>query len=370
MNPLKIIGLITYLLITVPAINAQTVWPGDVNNNGIVNNVDYLYWGYAIGMIGPPRLPGEQGIDFEAKNIDTPWGVNLPGTTLDASFADCNGNGFVGDIEDEAAIIYENYGQTHDVVNPEDIEIGTPGVDPPLFFETDFQDYYIEGTVGALLIQLGTTDQVVDNFQGIAFTVRYDPDILGDDLVEVAFEGPWFSDIPLMMFNNDPINGIIEVAISRLSPEPIDNAFGPIATLFFIIEDDVVSMDQQEVETVFYIEKITMFDDEFNVAPVVSDSMVITIVQDPLSNKNPIEEFEIDVFPNPVSDQLFIESPHEIEEVMLYNALGQLVLRQSFQNENSVSLQLENMVSGIYFVKIKTPQGIITRKILVSKANK
>ena len=33
------------------------VWPGDVNNNGVVNNVDLLYLGFAHGHVGPAR-PG------------------------------------------------------------------------------------------------------------------------------------------------------------------------------------------------------------------------------------------------------------------------------------------------------------------------
>ena len=128
MNLLKIFGLLVFLLFIAPSANCQTVWPGDVNNNGIVNNVDYLYWGYSYGMVGAPRMLSEQGINFEEKTVDTPWGINLPGLAIDASFADCNGNGFVGDFEDEAAIINENYGLTHGVVNPDNIEVGTMGM--------------------------------------------------------------------------------------------------------------------------------------------------------------------------------------------------------------------------------------------------
>ncbi len=366
MKPLKIIGLLLSFFLLSQALKAQSVWPGDVNNNGIVNNVDYLYWGYAFGMVGPPREPGEQGVVFEAKNVLTPWGVNLPGTSTDAAFADCNGNGFIGDFEDEAAIIHINYGQTHGVVDPDNVVIGTAGVHPHLFFETDAQDQFIEGGFGALFIQLGEPGQPVDNFQGIAFTIRYDPDIIGEELIDIAFDGPWTSDIPLVMSNNDPVNGIIEIAVSRSSPEPIQDAFGPIATLFFIIEDDVVSMDE-ELETNFYLEKVIMFDDEFNIAPVVNDSITVTIVEDPLSNEDLVDEFEIDVFPNPVVDQLIIQTPHFIEKVSIHNSIGQMVFNQRFQNRIDVSLQLSDLPKGIYFVKVSTSKGIITRKIIVSQ---
>jgi len=36
-------------------VQAQSVYPGDVNNNGVVNGSDLLLIGEAFGTTGPPR---------------------------------------------------------------------------------------------------------------------------------------------------------------------------------------------------------------------------------------------------------------------------------------------------------------------------
>ena len=70
----------------------QEVWPGDINNNGTVNNVDLLYWGIAQGSAGLPR--DEEGTDWGAYSIDDLWGQTFS-NGLDYAYADCDGNGFV-----------------------------------------------------------------------------------------------------------------------------------------------------------------------------------------------------------------------------------------------------------------------------------
>lgn len=47
------------------------VWPGDANNNGIVNNVDLLYVGAAFGASGEARGSGSSQFSFELNNFNT-----------------------------------------------------------------------------------------------------------------------------------------------------------------------------------------------------------------------------------------------------------------------------------------------------------
>jgi hypothetical protein len=42
-----IISILVIILWTLPSASGQQVWPGDINNNGIVNNVDVLFWAVA-----------------------------------------------------------------------------------------------------------------------------------------------------------------------------------------------------------------------------------------------------------------------------------------------------------------------------------
>ena len=45
-------GLLIALSISLPQTTAQSVYPGDINHNGLVNGVDLLYWGVAFGQKG------------------------------------------------------------------------------------------------------------------------------------------------------------------------------------------------------------------------------------------------------------------------------------------------------------------------------
>ena len=71
------------------------------------------------------------------------------------------------------------------------------------------------------------------------------------------------------------------------------------------------------------------------------------------------------VYPNPVSDNLFISFPAAFIEakVSFYNALGQMVFEKTIQNTDT-SISMESVKSGIYFYKIKSNSFVQTGKLL------
>lgn len=66
------------------------------------------------------------------------------------------------------------------------------------------------------------------------------------------------------------------------------------------------------------------------------------------------------IYPNPTANQLYIKSNSIISKVEIYNTLGTLV----FEGENSNSIQLKNLKSGLYFVQILSENRKIIRKII------
>jgi len=61
---------------------------------------------------------------------------------------------------------------------------------------------------------------------------------------------------------------------------------------------------------------------------------------------------DISVFPNPVHDQLFIRGNSDIiENMCLYNALGQRILEQRFESQ---ILDMSILKPGIYFINLTT----------------
>lgn len=79
-----------------------------------------------------------------------------------------------------------------------------------------------------------------------------------------------------------------------------------------------------------------------------------------------IEEIisSFNVYPNPVNDKLFIETEVEIEEVIVYTITGVIVGQQSIVNSQQSTIDVTNLNSGIYFVKVVTENGEVVKRII------
>ena len=65
------------------------------------------------------------------------------------------------------------------------------------------------------------------------------------------------------------------------------------------------------------------------------------------------ENDKLVIYPNPVSNSLFIQSGIEIEHVQIFDLLGKVVLSDSYDN-NSKSIEISSLKEGIYFLNIRT----------------
>ena len=70
---------------------------------------------------------------------------------------------------------------------------------------------------------------------------------------------------------------------------------------------------------------------------------------------------KLEIFPNPVKDEIFIESDSPIEKVELYSLAGNLLLSESkFSKKLSVSV----LLPGVYMLKIYTNKGLTVGKVV------
>ena len=80
-----------------------------------------------------------------------------------------------------------------------------------------------------------------------------------------------------------------------------------------------------------------------------------------------VEEFasSFNIYPNPVSDKLYIETEVEVEEVVVYAITGVIVGQQSTVNsQQSLTIDVTNLNSGVYFVKIVTENGEVVKRFI------
>ncbi|MEP7095940.1 MAG: T9SS type A sorting domain-containing protein, partial [Flavobacterium sp.] len=75
-----------------------------------------------------------------------------------------------------------------------------------------------------------------------------------------------------------------------------------------------------------------------------------------------VEASKLTLYPNPVADQLYISSDNQkVENVMVYSLSGAVVKNISNEVE---SVDVSSLASGNYLVRVKTDQGLFTKKII------
>jgi uncharacterized delta-60 repeat protein len=94
-----------------------------------------------------------------------------------------------------------------------------------------------------------------------------------------------------------------------------------------------------------------------NVARIFGDD-VVTIDET-------MEENAMIIYPNPSNGAFTIEV-ERIGEILILDNLGRLILKKKI-NHNKESINLTNMNSGIYFLKLTTDHQQLTKKIIISK---
>ncbi|MCI5081467.1 MAG: T9SS type A sorting domain-containing protein, partial [Saprospiraceae bacterium] len=83
-----------------------------------------------------------------------------------------------------------------------------------------------------------------------------------------------------------------------------------------------------------------------------------------LSNEGVEVDNGLHVFPNPTIDQLVVQLKNARQmELTLFDASGKLILRKQGQDDKEV-LQLKALSTGIYYLQVRSEQGVWTEKII------
>ena len=228
------------------------IWPGDVNNDLVVNHLDVLPWSLDYDKIGLPRET--VGVDWIGQNAGEDWiGQNTNG--VNDKYSDCNGDGVIT-FEDVEAV-YQNYGRTHGLLeNLEFID-----TDALLDFSINDSETVIEdGTIGIDLVISENTTPIS------AFACKIQ---ISNALNNVSFEyvNEWFGieNQEVYVFTKyDSITQVMDIAIARIDgnniigdggigrlviePAEVVGAWGDDSESSFILSmglEEVVMMDNQ-----------------------------------------------------------------------------------------------------------------------------
>lgn len=265
-------------LFSVSSGSAQLLlWPGDINDNGIVNGKDVLRWGYANGADGPPRLLGN-GNAWSAINVGLPWPQSFPGET-NFSYGDCDGSGEI-DLDDVRGPITDHFGKTHGIVQPDYCPVGAEESSPRLQLVAD-KVSYPKGARIDLEVRLGTEDIPAVDFYGITFQLKYNRDLVRPGAVTyTANENGWYDPSgtsSYTFFENTVSSGEIELAVTRTNQEGVDG-HGVLGHLSLILRGniDITLPGALNLE----VDLVQMINSDMEIIPVYYDPDLNIVISD------------------------------------------------------------------------------------------
>lgn len=354
--------------VTYNQVAGQTVWPGDMNNNGIVNEVDFLYWGSAYGSTGPVRgiTPDTSYIGYPAPSD---W-FKFFNNGLNYYYADANGDGVVDD--DDLIAINNNFGRKNaTTIGSDDFPVVPGAKTPPLYITTQVSTFQNRKVV-IFEVNLGDIETPVDSFYGFSFRLHYDTRFAQNGLtsIDLATEN-WVEktegDTDIFK-KDDPEKGVAYVAITRKDHQTVKGS-GTLLRGIIVVED-IVFTPERDTFTIDIDTARVVGPDLFSYKrPNYVQAKVAEIVSS--VNNSTYQPSILRIYPNPAQEYLNIELFDQrisMRYIHVYNNLGQRIKNVTFsENPTSYKMNVHQLNPGMYTVVTQTSRGAYSRKILISR---
>lgn len=349
-----------FIALSLPILGQDEVYPGDANANGIVDQYDIPYIGYAVGETGPARILTE---DSQTQTVAQFWATDFPGG-LNLIHADGDGNGVVNLID--FVVWSDHYGDEQDVIVPLEIPVG---VDDDTRISWNNDELVVPVTSGQTIsvpIELIVPPTV--NINGLAFRLRYHP----SHFAAVSFDAQdnWLGQDGNGMSLQKNNIGTIDVGMTRLGLDPLAGG-GSTGVLNLIVIDDMVDLLEtapDTMETTLMLEQILLLDEGLQAVPVHVDSFTVKLYRPgTISSTEPTIDNALgaSVFPNPYQGAVQVHSEHNFQQLMICDALGRVVENYQFDPTQQWFNNSLTLSSGCYFIHIEGEKGISRLRLVV-----
>jgi Leucine-rich repeat (LRR) protein len=326
----------------------DTVWPGDADNNKVVDNLDLLPIGLAYGVSGPVRTGAS--IVWAAQPA-TAWTDTIQGGQND-EYIDCNGDGII-DANDTVAIL-ANWGNIHNKRSGnEPWRAGAPVLSIKYSKDTVYQG----DTLTTSLI-LGDAATPVAAIYGLAFTLHYDALVMDSPTINFRFINSLFgtAGTHITIYKNDKKTGIIKAAVTGIN-KVNRSGYGNIAQLKAVITTGNINGKNLKYHTnLTYLSDITAIDIQRKPIALntTSDSMQVGFTPTGIRE---ISAIKLYLAPNPASQQVTIATASEMTDIHIYDVLGQEVLHTTPSRSQRETIDVSNLTAGVYMLQVFSSSG-------------
>jgi Cohesin domain/FlgD Ig-like domain len=336
------------------------VWPGDTDNNGVVNQADVLPLGLSFGQTGPPR-----------QNASLAWvGQSAaPWSNIKYTYADANGDGSVNQAD--VLPIGINFGKTHTTAAEQHLAKNNslanaatlkPDVNPPQ--QAPGTEFFIKIRASEVADLFGASFELIYDRPSLVQILAVEPDsMLGSDVI-------FFSNV-------DAAGGKASVGITKKSGQAGANGTGSVVRLKAMLtaqakNGDIINLSLQNVLA------NNSAAQAIEMTPQSSQIVVMTTAVASKHDTRMITEYRLyQNHPNPFNPSTLIQ--YEIPKVdpvvvKVYNSVGQEMrtLVNDIQSSGTYQINWDGRdeqgqiaPSGIYFYRFQAGSFIETRKMIL-----
>ncbi len=343
------------IFINVQAFNSF-VYPGDADQNGVVENYDVLTIGLTYNSTGPAR---NDSSSFNA--------LSWPPSNLinsNPAAADCDGNGIV-DSQDVYQV-QRYYHQTAPVAAQYQVDTSICSNGIPLYMQGTNSDTVANGDTLQITINLGSNG-TSNQAYGIAFTLNYDTGFIPRGSIQFLTGASWL--LPNnkgLFFSQESTPGSIDIAITNINQLDAQGG-GPVLHAIIPIDDNICGITHAPgwYNLGLYASKPRLINKYNEVQALCTQQASIKI------NKSATGITEerlnaIEIYPNPTGGHIFIKG-EKIEQVEITDLAGRKIYSATFGNSSSANIDLTGtgIEPGAYLVQIKTAVYEVVKKIIV-----
>ncbi|MDB5227092.1 MAG: hypothetical protein JWN78_1285 [Bacteroidota bacterium] len=346
--------------------SGSCVLPGDADHDLTVNNFDIFPIGMSYNRQGLTRPNAttqyvlQPAPDWTSDNY---FGFN-------DKFVDCNGDGRINN--NDASVILQNYvvkpfnHYNHRIANTDSL--------PPVFLAFDSIPIFQIGancntTEIVSDINIGSATQNANNVYGIGFSVDYPESFISDSCFKIQIDldaNSWFAtnEPVLYLYKNIPEYHRVDIGIVRTSGTS-RSGNGKIGKIKFVVEDGIfvhrgTSSNKQYT---FDISGVAAIDNNGLRIGMTGQSTTANFVVAGIQSKQ-IEGLRL--YPNPVTDRIYITAGEMIESITVYDIAGQ-VIRQEAVNGFEKVMDVNDLGEGMYMFEIHSENAVSIMKIIKSR---
>lgn len=342
---------------------SDCVWPGDANDDKVVDMKDFLAIGMAYGDTGLSRPSAS--LTWTGQPCEE-WKDTIAGG-INAKHSDCNGDSIVNYADTIA--ISKNYSLTHS--KSALLNQGSPS--DPGFAITPLSDSVSIGKTFQASISIGSQKNPVQNLYGMAFTISADPSLFETDKSSIKIISSFFGtdsvDLMDMKIINSS-NSSVDIGLTRTDHKNV-SGYGSFAILSVPVK---ASIPMKNIKTALSISNNTQISFNGKSIPLYfsSDSVVVT---QHTSAINSASQFlsGITIYPNPFSSSTSVQytllKPSKVT-IGLFDMTGKQIgiIQDHHQQTGNYSLDIDaenyHLTPGLYMLKFITEDGYVSRKIV------